>query len=300
MNLYRLNLNLLPGLKALLDTQSVSLAAQQMHVTQSAMSRTLAQLREALNDPILVRQGNRIFLSQKAIAIKEDVNRVVTEASTIFDNQHFDPATTDKHFTIAASDYILDQRMPEILKSIWQQAPQLSVELLAFTAELSRRIDSGEVDLVLGYTGAAPNGFGVDNITCNRACAVLPLDHPLAQQVLTVEHLEAHGVITHAPWMGASNLIDDYLTGVDQPVKIAARVPNLPLALQLLKGTEHILLTTQSCVSGLCLSSETVVKPLPNNPQEVESYAIWPEYWQHNRAHRWFREFIVNRVKARL
>ena len=96
MNLYRLNLNLLPGLKALLDTQSVSKAAKQMHVTQSAMSRTLAQLRESLNDPILVRQGNRIFLSEKAISLKEDVNRVVTEACTIFENQQFDPSTTRK------------------------------------------------------------------------------------------------------------------------------------------------------------------------------------------------------------
>ena len=99
MNLYRLNLNLLPGLKALLDTQSVSLAAKQMHVTQSAMSRTLAQLREALNDSILVRQGNRIFLSEKALALKDDVNRVVTEASTIFENQQFDPWITEKNFS---------------------------------------------------------------------------------------------------------------------------------------------------------------------------------------------------------
>ncbi len=128
MNLYRLNLNLLPGLKALLDTQSVSLAAKQMHVTQSAMSRTLAQLREALNDPILVRQGNRIFLSEKALALKDDVNRVVTEASTIFENQQFDPWITEKNFTIAGTYIVLEQILPQILHQFWKQAPNFNFE----------------------------------------------------------------------------------------------------------------------------------------------------------------------------
>ena len=55
-----LNVNQLVSLRALLTEQGVGPAARTMGVTQSAMSHTLRQLRELLDDPLLVRVGNRM------------------------------------------------------------------------------------------------------------------------------------------------------------------------------------------------------------------------------------------------
>lgn len=300
MNLYRLNLNLLPGLKALLDTQSVSLAAKQMHVTQSAMSRTLAQLREALNDPILVRQGNRIFLSEKAIALKDNVNRVVTEASTIFENQQFDPWTTEKNFTIAATYIVLEQMLPKILQQFWSQAPHFNFELLQFSPQLDEKLEAGQVDLVLGYVGKPPSGFSSVPLMEDGICALVHENHPCANKDITVGDLEKYSVIRHSSWMGSPHFIRDYLDSLSPNIRVAAKTPNLPISLRIVKETEQILITMKRAAQANIYEQGMVVKPLPGETLEVHYSVVWPEYWEHNRAHRWFREFIINRFRMKL
>ena len=305
MNLYRRNLNLLPSLKALLDTQSVSQAARQMHVTQSAMSRTLAQLREALNDPILVRQGNRIFLSEKALALKNDVNRVVAEAATLFENQQFDPWTSDKHFTIASNYVVLEQVLPQILRQFWQKAPHIDFDLLPFSPQLDKQLEAGEVDLVLGSVGAPAVGFSYVSMMEDRLCALISADHPLAApdnegNAITVADLEYYSVIRHSSWMGSPHFIRDYLEGLSDHIRVVARAPNLPIGLQLLRDTQHILITTEQAAKANIYVENMLVKALPDDPPTVTYHAVWPEYWEHNRAHRWFREFIINRLHQHL
>lgn len=300
MNLYRLNLNLLPGLKALLDTQSVSKAAKQMHVTQSAMSRTLAQLRESLNDPILVRQGNRIFLSEKAISLKEDVNRVVTEASTIFENQQFDPSTTGKHITIAATYLILDQMLPDILHELWQQAPNFDFELLQFSPMLSRKLEAGEVDLVIGYVGKPPAGFSSEPLIDDSICALVHKDHPCADPPLNVSDLEKYPIIRHSAWTGSLHSIHSHLCSLSDNIRIAAKTPNLPIGLRMLRNSEHILVTTRRAAQSNIYEKNMILKELPGDTPALEYHVVWPEYWAHNRAHRWFREFIVDRIRLQM
>ena len=296
MNLYRLNLNLLPGLKALLDTQSVSKAAKQMHVTQSAMSRTLAQLREALNDPILVRQGNRIFLSEKAISLKESVNKVVTEAGTIFENQQFDPAVTEKNFSIASTYVLLDQVLPDILHQLWKQAPNFNFELLQFSPMLNRKLEAGEVDLVVGYVGEAPAGFSFTPLLDDGLCALVHQSHPCADRTIQISDLEKYPVIRHSAWTGSLHLISGYLDDLSDNIRIAAKTPNFPVSLRMIKNTDHILITSRQAAQSNIYEQGMVLKELPGKAPDLGYKVIWPEYWEHNRAHRWLREFISERV----
>ncbi|MBP9955753.1 MAG: LysR family transcriptional regulator, partial [Pseudomonas sp.] len=63
MNLAKINLNLLIALQALLEERNVTRAAQHLHVTQSALSKSLAQLRQLFDDPLLVRVENQLHLT---------------------------------------------------------------------------------------------------------------------------------------------------------------------------------------------------------------------------------------------
>ena len=279
MNLYRLNLNLLPGLKALLDTQSVSNAAKQMHVTQSAMSRTLAQLREALNDPILVRQGNKVFLSEKALSLKNDVDRVVTEAATIFENQQFDPLTTQRNFTIAGSYIILDQYLPNILRQFWRQAPNFNFELLDFSPDLDQNLEAGKVDLVMAYVGKPPAGFSYEPLMTDTVCALLPEDHPIGDRKITIADLERYPLIRHASWLGSQSFLRNYLVGLSENIRVAAKAPSLPIALNLVQDTHHILITMEKVARSNTYVKNMTMKALPGDLPQVDYYIVWPEYW---------------------
>ncbi len=66
INWKAVDLNLLVAFSALMETKSVSLAANKLFVGQSAMSHSLARLRELLNDPLFERQGHKMIPTAKA------------------------------------------------------------------------------------------------------------------------------------------------------------------------------------------------------------------------------------------
>lgn len=64
----QLNLNLLIALDALLEEGSVAGAAERLHLSQPAMSRTLGRIRRATGDQILVRTGRTMTPTPYALA----------------------------------------------------------------------------------------------------------------------------------------------------------------------------------------------------------------------------------------
>lgn len=290
MNLSRLNLNLLPGLKALLDTQSVSKAAQIMCVTQSAMSRTLAQLREALNDPVLVRKGNRIFLSEKAMSLHEDVNRVVTEASSIFENQQFYISTTQRHFRIASGHTVLERILPEVLQKIWALAPGLTFELQAINPAVD--VATGKLDLSIGYMGAREEGLSCFSLMKDRMCLILCENHPLAHESFSEEALRSFSFVVQRDNINLhqQSEINRFLSSV----QVKTWSPSLSVSLALIKGTDCVFMAPASLPMFMEELSGFVIRECPKNIPKVSFDIVWPEYWEMNRAHRWMREFISN------
>ena len=93
MNLATLDLNLLKVLHALLKTESVSKAADRLHVTQSAVSHALKRLREIFRDPLLVRDGALMRASPRALALKEPLERAISDIHALMTlASDFDPA----------------------------------------------------------------------------------------------------------------------------------------------------------------------------------------------------------------
>ena len=64
-----LDLNLLVALNGLMETRSVSRAAERLHLSQPAMSAALGRLRDYFGDELLVLQGKRMFPTAYAEAL---------------------------------------------------------------------------------------------------------------------------------------------------------------------------------------------------------------------------------------
>ncbi|HZV08596.1 MAG TPA: LysR family transcriptional regulator, partial [Novosphingobium sp.] len=92
MRLGHFDMNLLLALDALLDTESVTLAAQRLNMGQSAMSSALGRLRDHFGDELLAKSGRSLDLTPFAISLKgpvQDALIAVRQAVTV--RQPFDP-----------------------------------------------------------------------------------------------------------------------------------------------------------------------------------------------------------------
>jgi DNA-binding transcriptional LysR family regulator len=101
VDLADVNLNLLVALDALLHERSVSGAARIARVTPSAMSHSLAELRELLSDPLLVRIGRGMALTPRAETLVGPLHRMLLGAQSIVRNRPaFNPRTAERNFVI--------------------------------------------------------------------------------------------------------------------------------------------------------------------------------------------------------
>ncbi|KAG1446826.1 hypothetical protein G6F57_017215 [Rhizopus arrhizus] len=100
------DLNLLLALDILLDEGSVAGAARRMNLSAPAMSRTLARIREAVGDPVLVRSGRGLAPTPRALELRDQVRSVVEQAQTVFSafSQDVTLGTVTRVFTLRAND----------------------------------------------------------------------------------------------------------------------------------------------------------------------------------------------------
>src|SRR2546423_12089284 len=101
------DLNLLPPLAALLEERHVTRAAERSGLSQPAMSRALARLRQLLGDQLLVRDASGYVLTPRAERIQRQLAGVMPRLETLFADEVFDPATAQGDYRIAATDYPL-------------------------------------------------------------------------------------------------------------------------------------------------------------------------------------------------
>ncbi|KJL47328.1 Nodulation protein D 2 [Microbacterium hydrocarbonoxydans] len=104
--LSRLDLNLLVALDALLTERSVTRAAERLHLSQPALSASLARLRTHFGDPILARRGNTYELTPFALRLAEHTTTALDAARRVFESQAtWEPSESVREFLIYGSDY---------------------------------------------------------------------------------------------------------------------------------------------------------------------------------------------------
>src|ERR1700761_7405156 len=116
--------NLLEALAVLLAEGSVTAAAERLHLSVPATSRTLARIRRAFGDPILVRAGRGLVPTPHALALKDEVHRLVTEADGLFMAAR--PLALDqleRQFTVRANDALITHFGPPLLDHLAERAP---------------------------------------------------------------------------------------------------------------------------------------------------------------------------------
>ncbi|MEU1971421.1 LysR family transcriptional regulator [Microbacterium sp. NPDC019599] len=122
--LSRLDLNLLVALDALLTERSVTRAAERLHLSQPALSASLARLRTHFNDPILARRGNSYELTPLALRLTEHTTTALEAARRVFESQAtWSPRDSTREFSIYGSDYGFATIGSEVSRLAAESAP---------------------------------------------------------------------------------------------------------------------------------------------------------------------------------
>ena len=159
IDLHRVDLNLLVVFETLMETRSVTRTADKIGRTQSAVSHSLARLREQLDDPLLVRVGGKMHPSPFAEAIIEDVRPILRSIRRVIAPRTlFDPAESERVFRIAMPT--LTKVIAEVSTRVEAEAPNVKIEWLPAHHDVYQALSEGLIDLAhLGGKPRLPDGL---------------------------------------------------------------------------------------------------------------------------------------------
>ena len=292
--LSRVNLNLLPHLDMLLATASVSEAARMMCVAQSTMSKVLSQLRDFFNDPLLVRRGNHSILTDKAIALQTPVRKLMENVVTLLDNHNETPATSTRTFNIALGPMAMDLVMPKLVSALHAQAPNIKLHCQMACAEVQECLAKGMFALALcTMQDASDPMLNYHNYSDNLGFGLLMgNEHPLAQkEQITQDDLSAHSYVQVIGGFSNCRGVQTFLDELNLKPEIRYSFPNLGAMTNALEGSQ-LLALLPSNLQYQTKGTNLTMKTLPDQAPNLNYCMAWPEHWEYNRIHRWFRELV--------
>ena len=185
------DLNLLLALGALLEDRNLTRAGERIGMSQPAMSAALVRLRRHYGDDLLEREGRgyrRTALGEQLLPAVRDALRHLD--TTMQRSPTFDPADSDREFSIAASDYTVATLAEPLLALVNRIAPGITLHLNALPAGLS---SSGAAlamhDLLIGPVGYDFPGRHTELFRDRLVCVVDPVASGLAGPALSLEDL---------------------------------------------------------------------------------------------------------------
>ncbi|UOZ10719.1 LysR family transcriptional regulator [Amycolatopsis sp. WQ 127309] len=288
-----LDLNLLTALDALLEEGSVAAAADRLHLSSPAMSRTLGRIRRTTGDQILVRTGRTMTPTPYALEIRAQVRDLVQQAESVLaPDRALDLAELDRVFTVICHDAITTALGPRLIAAVHRDAPNARLRLLAEGRADTQELRRGQVDLELG--SAAPDSPEIRSelfFEDRLVLAVAP-DHPFATRKPTLRrYAEAlHLRITRRGRL--HDPMDDALAEHGLERRVVATTPTTTSALSVVRLGECVVAVPERMCAGMIDALGLVTVPLPMPVPPAPLVGSWHQRYENDKAHRWLRDRV--------
>ena len=283
------DLNLLITLNVLLAEGSVAAAARRLRLSPSAMSRALARLRETTGDPLLVRAGRGLVPTPRAVALREQVSRLVQEANAVLrPAQSLDMATVERTFTLRTSEEFVEHFGPALLARIAQDAPGVRVRFINKTDKDSTLLREGSVDLETGVVdpNASPEVL-TQALFRDRLVGVVHSGHALASGEVCARRY-AEGQHLYVSRRGQDRgQIDDALEAHGLTRQINTIVAGFATAIALARTTDLIASVPERYTTHQREGLHCFALPVTLPPFTVAM--LWHPRLDADLAHRWLR-----------
>ena len=301
MNIAAFDLNLLKVLDAVLREGSVTAAAQRLHLSQPAVSAALGRLRHAFQDELLVRDGQGLRPTDRALALELPVRDVLDRVEAILGESRFDAAASQATFKISGSDFFAEMLMPRLGDMLAGEAPGVRVQLVDLVpSNYIETLQRYEADIALIPMMNMPAWCEWAHAFWSSFSVIARVDHPL----LAAHEVEAGGTmpmdvfcaldhVLFSPEGNLSAMGDEALRRVGRRRRVVMTLPVFSGVLSAVQASDRIaVLPTQLAKAKAGERRLNVYRP-PMDIAPAQIIMVWHRRASNNPAHRWLRERIA-------
>jgi DNA-binding transcriptional LysR family regulator len=281
-------------------TGSLSRTADRLGLTQPAISIALRKLRRHFDDALFVRIGNTMRPTPQAEAMLEGVRAAIAalEGALAY-RLHFDPSRTERSFHVAMTDIGQIVLLPRLLNELSVAAPRSHVDISNISERTPQLLESGELDLAVGFVPHFPAGFYQQALFDERFACLARSDHPRIRAAPTLEEFqeESHVVVVTS---GTGHLIvDRKLEALGIQRRIAVRIPNFLGVGTIVSMTDYICTLPRRAALIMARNNEVAAWDVPF---ELPYYIVkqhWHERQMRDPGNHWLRGMMSSLFMSR-
>jgi DNA-binding transcriptional LysR family regulator len=303
MSVQKLDLNLLYVLVTLADQRSVSAAAAKLGKSQPSVSAALAKLREFFDDPLFVRAGNAMQPTPRAAELVTSAREILDKiGSDLATKSSFDPASSSRTITLALSDVGEIVFLPSILKELRRRAPDTMLRSVSLpAAHLPRELESGAIDLALGYfPDLHRTNFFQQTLFTDTFASLIRADHPFAGRKLTIKQfLQLEHAVVRAETR-TEEVIEAFLARKKLTRRVVLETPHFASAPILVAQSDLVVTIPQPLAEYFCsVSAALRIVDLPFTPPHIPLRQFWHRKFHQDAPNRWLRTLIYDLFQER-
>ena len=295
-NLLRHNASHLVVFQSLLQTGNVTATASELHMSQPAVSRALAHLREMFGDPLFVRAPGGVVPTDRAQQLGGRVSDLVDDLAELMSADGFNLALSERTFRIATTDYGVGTVLLDICDAFSKQAPKANLEVVPFSQDVFRDLAEGGIDLVLYVNAPIPDSLFSEFLFEESYSCLCRSGHPVTQRlddgrIGLSDFLDwPHALVT--VFGGRFGLIDDALKQRGLERHIALRLPYFSTAPLLVAQSDMLLTLPTRTARRFADIKELACVDVPVDIPKFDYLQVWHRRTDLDPAMAWLRELI--------
>jgi DNA-binding transcriptional LysR family regulator len=279
----------------LLQTRSVTGTARRLGLSQPTVSRSLAELRHILDDPLLVRTKAGMQRTRRAEDLVTPVEQWLASTSALLHPPTFDPAMLDRAFRIASTDYGVLTVIAPALATINADAPAATIDIVPFSADMMQKLASGEIDLIVsGLSGAYADvrcrSLFADSYTC-----IMRSGHELAGSAAPLV-LDAFLAWPHVGIVVSDQAVDGVEVRLGErgaERRVTVRLPYFHAAPALIAGSDVLMTLPTRAAIRFAASYGLAVRPAPVEIVDLDYRLLWHDRATRDPATMWLADVLA-------
>ena len=278
----------------------MSKAASRMAITQPAMSKTLARLREAFNDPLFVRSKRGIQPTPRAESLVSELENILGSIENLLIEGEFSPLSYQGEVSIAISEYVGLSLLPALASKLQTIAPKLRVKTITRVEGQLEQLASGELDFAIQIERASYGPeYRMQPLGSSPLAIFVRRQHPLVDQGISIESLLQYPTIN----LYISDRENLELTIQNRYREVfgsagMVETSHLLTALEILRETDYTLLCPAYLARNDGATQDVVALSLPPEHATIIDYALVAhERTQRSPLHQWLWSEIIDTVR---
>ena len=274
-------------------TRSVSRAADQLGLGQPVVSIALGKLRQHFGDPLFVRTSSGMDPTSLGEELVQPIRHAIDALQAALGHRiAFDAASVRRTFRIAMTDISQLVLLPGLWARLHQAAPGVRVEVAHLSPDTARMLETGEVDLALGFMPQLDAGFYQQTLFAQHYVCLASIDHPRIQGGLSLAQFEAEehaAVISSGTGHG---VLERELARQNIERRVVLSLPNFLGVAFVVEHTELIVTIPARLGEMLRTHGRFRTYPVPFSVPGYPVKQFWHERFHHDPGNRWLRSLI--------